>query len=236
MTVKHYYHPTMTTVLREFRNNIYPTNPTQRPSHILTELPCISNHFFGRSIELEKMYEMLDPNKDGRKGVVLQSISGSGKTQLALKYVDLHAKAYNHILWISAASEDEVETSFEKAARSIESADIPLSEKDSRLGVHAWLKSLDEPRWLIVLDSLDLLTLRTRQFLPKCDKGSVLITTTLADAKNYFELPHIELPDLDEESACDLIQALARWPRDPCGADEAAKGAFEVETNIAIIR
>lgn len=194
---------------------------------MLTELPCTSDHFFGRSIELERMHETLDPNRDGRKGIVLQSISGSGKTQLALRYVDLHAKAYNYILWISAASDDEVEASFKKAARSLEAAGIPLGGQDSRLQVHTWLESLDEPKWLLVFDSLDLLSLHTRRYLPRCDKGSVLITTTLADVKNYFRLPCIELPDLDEESACDLIQALARSSPVPHGGPTAAKRKSE---------
>jgi len=189
-------------------------DPKRPCKHTLTQMPYASEFFVGRSAELANMNSFLKPSRSGRNGVVLQGISGSGKTQLALRYIDQFGGAYSHVLWISAASADEVEASFEEAANSLEASgtSIPVLRSKGTGGdrsyVHACLSDVLEPNWLMVLDSLDAPSIHARRYAPTCDKGSVLVISTFADAKRFFRLPVIELPDLDEESACDLLGSL----------------------------
>jgi hypothetical protein len=162
------------------------------------------------------MHSYLRPSTSKRKGLVLQGISGSGKTQLALRYVDQYSGEYSNILWISAASSDEVRASFEEAADVLEAMGMSsavrrsMNRERDRSYVHAYLTNVLEPNWLIVLDSLDSLNIDARAYVPPCDKGSILVITTSADAKRLFKLPAIELSDLDEQSACDLLSSLIR--------------------------
>lgn len=164
------------------------------------------------------MHSHLIPSKNARNGFVLHGIPGSGKTQLALRYIAKYGDAFSHILWISAASMEEVEISFADAARRIAATgtDSPASATRNattdREYVHDCLEKHLERNWLIVLDSLDSPTPGSINYLPRCNHGSVLITSIRADTKDRYQFPGCEVSRLDEDSACSLLSALSNLP------------------------
>lgn len=171
------------------------------------------------------MHSQLAPSKGERKGLVLHGIPGSGKTQLALRYVADYGDTYSHILWISAASDPEAELSFAEAARTImATGSILPTAKSDRDYIHACLEKHLEPNWLIVLDSLDSLTIGSRHYLPEGNRGSVLITSTRADTKYRYRFSGLELSGLDEVSACNLLTSLAHLPSTKQSGLESTRG------------
>jgi len=186
--------------------------------------------FFGRSTELLTLHSHLSPSKNERKGFVLHGIPGSGKTQLALRYIAKYGDAFSHILWISAASNAEVELSFADAARMIAATGTNLPASATRNAttdreyVHDCLERHLERNWLIVLDSLDSPTPGSRNYLPRCDHGSVLITSIRADTKDRYQFPGCEVSRLDEESACSLLSVLSNLPSNKESYQECTMG------------
>jgi hypothetical protein len=98
---------------------------------LCSELPAATDAFCGRTMELLAIEEALDPTKQGQKGIVLCGIGGSGKTQLALRYIEQHQQFYTAILWINASTVEHTKQSFAEVADIISSnwpsRDLPLT-------------------------------------------------------------------------------------------------------------
>ena len=83
-------------------------------------MPLSTDTFCGREVELQTMTGALHPAKPGPKakpkGLVLYGIGGSGKTQLALQYIQTHRNLYKAIVWINASSAQDLQATFAEAA------------------------------------------------------------------------------------------------------------------------
>ncbi|KAL8909884.1 MAG: hypothetical protein Q9171_004797 [Xanthocarpia ochracea] len=118
--------------------------------------------------------------------LTIHGLGGTGKTQLALKYVKDHQDDYNPILWIDAQDEDSVRSSFERCASELQlSVDRTQTQGSSLLGsptvqaVLRWLysrKDTDEA-WLAIIDNADDVSWGIKKVLPKGQRGSVIITS-----------------------------------------------------------
>lgn len=161
---------------------------------------------------------------------MLHGIPGAGKTQLALRYEAKYGGGFSYILWISAASDVEVELSFAEAARTLATTGMRLpkpsgdNSRTDREYVHTCLEKYLEPNWLIVLDSLDSLSIGSLNYLPKCNHGSVLITSIRADTKARYKFAGLEVSRLDEDSSCALLSSLSDLPGNEDGGGKGATG------------
>ncbi|KAI4276581.1 MAG: hypothetical protein L6R38_005626 [Xanthoria sp. 2 TBL-2021] len=118
--------------------------------------------------------------------LTIHGLGGTGKTQLALKYVKDHQDDYNPILWIDAKDEDSVRSSFERCASELQlSVDRTQTQGSSLLdsptvqAVLRWLysrKDTDEA-WLAIIDNADDVSWGIKKVLPKGQRGSVIITS-----------------------------------------------------------
>ena len=118
--------------------------------------------------------------------LTIHGLGGTGKTQLALKYVKDHQDDYNPILWIYAKDEDSVRSSFERCASELQlSVDRTQTQGSSLLdsptvqAVLRWLysrKDMDEA-WLAIIDNADDVSWGVKKVLPKGQRGSVIITS-----------------------------------------------------------
>jgi tetratricopeptide (TPR) repeat protein/transcriptional regulator with XRE-family HTH domain len=109
----------------------------------------------------------------------LTGLGGIGKTQLAVEYAyRAHEQGvYTHTLWINAASEEAILTSFTSFAELLP-AFVASKETDQQKVVNAikqWLEQCPQ-RWLLIFDNADDLSLLQRYF-PCQGNGSVLLTT-----------------------------------------------------------
>ena len=68
--------------------------------------PRPSPYFHGREDILKYLHEELHPGRTGEaaemKVCVLSGLGGTGKTQIARRYMFLHEKGYKHCFWVSA--------------------------------------------------------------------------------------------------------------------------------------
>ena len=96
--------------------------------------------------------------------LVIYGPGGTGKTQLALRYVEDHGEKHSPILWIDAKSPETVLSSFERCAGALrlsvdrDSGRGPaLRESPAVENVLRWLEARDESdeEWLVVIDNAD---------------------------------------------------------------------------------
>ncbi|KAG8776165.1 hypothetical protein FRC12_001062 [Ceratobasidium sp. 428] len=138
-------------------------------SHTITSCPPSSGWFTGRIAELNQMEACLADGSEERRVFVLHGLGGAGKTQLALRFVELHKKKYQHIFYIDATSTTTIETDLRSIARDKKAGDDPS---------HAltWLAQQSEP-WLVVYDNADDASVDLGRFFPSCPHGRILVTT-----------------------------------------------------------
>lgn len=184
------------------------------PGLLCSELPEITGTFYGRVKELQEIRQALDPSRRGRKSVLLRGIGGSGKTQLALRHIQQDLQRYSAVLWVNASTREHAGLSFTEAAGIISSSwppDLPTvyrrDEADDVLKVTARLRSTRYYNWLLVIDSADELDKdELSRYIPTCEHGSVLVTSTRSRACNGFK-PNkpLEVQGLDLQSSSALL-------------------------------
>jgi Cdc6-like AAA superfamily ATPase len=150
--------------------------------------------FVAREKELSKMHELLHGHSN-RTCVVLYGLGGIGKTQLAIEYIRRHKEKYTAIFWLNANDQDSPKLSFRDVAQQVLKyhpstsllAGVDLDDLDQVVyAVKAWLDMQKNTRWLMIYDNydnpktpgnLDRSAVDIRQFLPRSDQGSIIITT-----------------------------------------------------------
>ena len=181
---------------------------------MFSELPASTGTFYGRDIELRKMEELLEPAKPGQKGVVLCGIGGSGKTQTTLRFIMNHKGLYSALIWINALTIEHTKQSFSEAADMIASnwpsRDLPMTYTGSSnwKKVITRLQKTRHSRWLLIIDSVDNLDLEDyRRYIPSCNHGSIIVTSTQNQASEVFRIPKLDVDCLDPQSSRKLLIA-----------------------------
>ncbi|KAG8706136.1 hypothetical protein FRC09_002554 [Ceratobasidium sp. 395] len=105
----------------------------------------------------------------GQRVCVLHGLGGVGKTQLAWKYVEMHANDYDHIFYADCTSKHTIDADLKRIA-------LARNVGDCANDALTWLARLQE-RWLIVYDNADDTSINLRGYFPSCSHGSILITT-----------------------------------------------------------
>lgn len=162
--------------------------------------------------------------------IAIYGLGGTGKTQLALKYIEDHKDEYNPILWIDAMDEDSVRSSFERYA-----SELPLSvnrnltqgsslpDSPTVQAMLRWLRSQKETddRWLVIINNADNISWGIKKVLPKGDRGSVIITSQDRQSQKLVdggcEEVRVDTMELLEARAL-LLQRL-QWDLDPVPQD-----------------
>ncbi|KAF9022130.1 hypothetical protein BDZ89DRAFT_1163411 [Hymenopellis radicata] len=174
-----------------------------------------SQYFVGRQdilLQLKSIFEI-----SASKGCIISLCGkgGSGKTQIALKFVSETQAMFKKIWFIDAASYITLNAAFKVLAKAIglEKSDFiqaaPL-DYSKPLEVDEWVKPVYEylsclqERWLIILDNADDPNLKLPQYVPQCIFGYILITSRLSD---QWASPNcrINCDDLSEKDAIDLL-------------------------------
>lgn len=117
------------------------------------KLPPVAAAFRGRDTELELIDKALMSEE---RAVVTQAIAGLGgvgKSQLAARYVELHAEEYEIVAWVSA-QDGGVADLARLADRVGVVASAGVSPADRAESVIAWLGEC-EHSWLLVLDNVE---------------------------------------------------------------------------------
>ncbi|KAJ6452195.1 P-loop containing nucleoside triphosphate hydrolase protein [Mycena sanguinolenta] len=165
----------------------------------LCPLPVSS--FTGRKDILQKMHQHFDSDQGSQHIFVLHGLRGSGKSQLAFKFVqDSQAcQRFSEIFYIDATNEQTLETDLENIVPAV----VGESAEDSL----CWLAGKQE-EWLLLFDNADDIHLDISKFFPHCTFGNILITT-----RNQELCIHASgssrVSDMELEDAKDLLLQLA---------------------------
>ena len=178
----------------------------------LTSFPE-ATQLVAREEELSRMHEQLQGHKS-RSCVVLHGLGGMGKTQLAIAYARQHKEKYTAIFWLNANDEESLKLSFRDIAQQVlrhHPSTSVLSSVDQKdldqvvSGVKDWLDSLQNAKWLMIYDNLDNpktadnpdgSAVDIRQFLPRSDHGSIIITTRSSEVRQGKQIQVQKLLDV----------------------------------------
>ncbi|QRV82813.1 kinesin light chain [Ceratobasidium sp. AG-Ba] len=133
--------------------------------------PAPTPVFTGREDIISQIAESISHGNRKRCVSVLYGLGGSGKTQLALKMVEVTHDMWSDIVFVDATTKETATAalaSFAKKKRIGESHENALN----------WLSNRRE-RWLMVVDNADDPTVNINQYLPAGTTGSILITTRI---------------------------------------------------------
>ncbi|RYO97915.1 hypothetical protein DL764_007239 [Monosporascus ibericus] len=191
--------------------------PDKSSPLLLSTLPQSTHSFYGRQTELSEIREALDPGQPGRKCVLLCGIGGSGKTQLALRHIEEQGHRYSAIVWINASTKEHASQSLSEAAVEMASRwpkDLPWThnrpDASDALKVTSRLRSTVHSKWLLVIDSAD--DTKINQYVPDCNHGSVMVTSTTVRACRGFSPgpgARIDVGGLDLANSRSLLLKLA---------------------------
>lgn len=182
------------------------------------DAPMSTPKFYGREAELKRMLTHLS-GPPGRKTVVLWGLGSFGKSQLALKFQSLHHNKKASQIWINVKALetftaykditiDVLEYEHDPAMPSVDTS-WPFTQP-SRLPLYQVKARLEEEsdlNWLMVIDGLEDLPARYRieQLLPRCDHGTIILTSTRSDLASIVKAPGIEVCELNEAAGVELF-------------------------------
>ncbi|KAI2831542.1 hypothetical protein CBS133816_2457 [Aspergillus niger] len=158
----------------------------------LSGVPAICN-FVGRNADLEKLARLLLPNAStSQKIVTLHGLSGIGKTQLALRFIQCHKEDFTAVFWVNAHTRESIVQSLASVhlpqSTDALTSDHPTHDEElegNAMDVISWLSLRGNTKWLLVFDGMALDSAEVQKFFPKSDQGSILLTTQFANTQEY---------------------------------------------------
>jgi hypothetical protein len=195
---------------------------SSQPSSSLTfndaPIDLLSVHFTGREKELARVSEILNGgHEDIPSRCVVHGMFGLGKTQLALQFAKsaYEDRRYSLIFWISATTIDKLNDGFANILNLIRHPrqHLLVDQRSKLTEARRWLEDSTSVTWLLVLDNVDVSTVKfIRNNLPRRNqRGNILFTTRtagVASALSYAagqEHQVLELGPLDVEDAVKLL-------------------------------
>ena len=141
-------------------------------------VPYVRNPYFtGREELLKQLHDNLAQNKAAAltQPQAISGLGGIGKTQTAVEYAYRYRDEYRYVLWVNAATRDELISSFVELAALL---NLPERQEKDQLkivvAVKQWLTTQD--KWLLIFDNADDLAL-VEDVLPSGGKGHFILTT-----------------------------------------------------------
>jgi tetratricopeptide (TPR) repeat protein len=181
------------------------TTPTRSPAQpvILYDPPDpYDNLFTDREKILEAIASFFTAEHRGRTAILaLSGLGGVGKTSIAKAYCDMSSNRYQDMLWLNASSRTMLSTYVNSLADQLS---LPNAMRENERQFFAackqWLR--DRPRWLLVLDQIEDMTL-IDLMVPPSSNGHVLLTMRKPNTwKGALDLP---VPSLDVEAGALLL-------------------------------
>ncbi|KAJ7260178.1 hypothetical protein C8J57DRAFT_1514884 [Mycena rebaudengoi] len=167
--------------------------------------PPPSRIFQGRRDILDKMHQYFAQDIGKRHVCLLHGLGGSGKTQIALKFLDeSQSDRFTDVFLLDASTAETIQAGLKNIAlsRSLGSD----HEEASR-----WLAS-SNTEWLLFFDNADDPKLNLFNFFPQSTCGNILITSRNPQLRVHAPGAHHQISDLEQEAAVQLLLASAAEP------------------------
>jgi tetratricopeptide (TPR) repeat protein len=156
-----------------------------------------------------------DAAHHGTKTVVVWGLGGTGKTQLALDYLQRHRNEYKATFWIEAGGKESIERDFMHIYRLLFDVHVLIGQEvkidDVVRAVKNWFSERCD-RWLFVFNGADAIDnkdasdyIDLKHFIPDSSYLQVIVTTRSRTAKDMSPLEGVEVGEMDESQAVELF-------------------------------
>ncbi|KAF8857571.1 hypothetical protein BDZ45DRAFT_744234 [Acephala macrosclerotiorum] len=162
----------------------------------------VNPHFTGR-LELCRRLEecLLSCSLAGfQQRFVLYGLGGSGKTQMLLKFANVHRQKYWGVFFIDASSKERATQSYLDIARA-------CNVKETVEDVKKWLST--KSHWLLLIDNVDDPAMDISSFFPPGTTGSIIITTRNPDLRKYSTVGSFKVGEMTQGDAMLLLRKVA---------------------------
>ena len=174
--------------------------------------------FAGRDAELGLIERAL---KATERAVVTQAITGLGgvgKSQLAARYLQLHADEYEIVAWIRAQDGGVADLAqLAEHLQIVEDSELAPAERAQR--AITWLSECEQT-WLVVLDNVESAE-QLAGLLPQGSCGRVVITSRDRSLRQFGALLTVDV--FDEDTATDYLVKRAARAHDKAAARTLAQ-------------
>ncbi|KAL4882635.1 hypothetical protein BJY04DRAFT_217130 [Aspergillus karnatakaensis] len=176
-------------------------------------------NFVGRENELEDLWAHLRPGQVSQNVAVVHALGGMGKTQLAVRFARAHKRHFSAIPWLSGRSQETLFHSLSSALWRLPGYEqfSPGRDdegvKNNAARVLNWLTIPENNKWLLIFDNVDQYCpspasgegdeYNVREFFPRADHGSILITLRLSKVGELGK--SLPLEKLDPPHASELL-------------------------------
>lgn len=177
-------------------------------------LPPLSSFFIIRKEALETISNrLLGAEKSKTQRImVISALGGSGKSQLAIKFARDHSETYDHIIFIDASSVESLKSGIVNCVKALDLRFNPASVNEA-LGLLAQPKGFISRNWLLIFDNADDSNIMLQKFFPKCDHGSILITTRNPMLGNLAPEHHLSLDVMSPSEAVEVLLQVVLGPK-----------------------
>ncbi|KAJ7480624.1 P-loop containing nucleoside triphosphate hydrolase protein [Mycena latifolia] len=179
----------------------------------INNCPPPSRIFHGRQTILSKMHQDFTEDQGRQRIYVLYGLGGSGKTQIALKFIDESASKFSDIFLIDMSTPETTDTGLKSIA-------VTKKIGDSIQDALDWLRS-KKNEWLLFFDNADDPKIDLHHFFPCCKHGNILITSRNPQLRGYGSHSHVS--DMEETDAVELLLRSAAQDLTPKNKDTATK-------------
>jgi hypothetical protein len=195
-------------LLRQSMENIF-TNPRDMKKRYF-EIPFDTNkRFVERPQILHSLEYAMGLTGDVRRGkerVVLTGMGSSGKTELAIRFAELHRDDFWAIFWLDASRKAQLTNGLNLIANTL-SGDCSV-ELDMALSYcQQWFTGQKE--WLLIVDNLDddeMIEAFRTAFLKAGIDGSILITSRNTSLSTFWGV--IQVGDLAMQEGRELLKQI----------------------------
>jgi len=171
------------------------------------DVPMDVNKNYVQRPELEsRLFDAIPPGNDSSARVALWGLGGSGKTQLALRFVMQHQRSYSLIFWLNGDSWAKLLSGFARMLR-LAGVTSPIMSNEAEMASE-WLQT--NTGWLLVVDNLDDSTVLHRlhdEVLRTNMRGLILVTSRNDEVSAQWHT--LEVSNMTNAESTELMGAIA---------------------------
>ncbi|OBT53876.1 hypothetical protein VE04_06248 [Pseudogymnoascus sp. 24MN13] len=183
----------------------------------------VSSLFTGRTELLSRMQTVLlgdTSSSKKQKRFVITGLGGQGKSEICLQVADLLKDDFWGIFWVGVDKPSTAERDFIATAKNIGSSVESIPEALQVLAAK-------QRSWLLILDNADDPDFDYQVYFPPGNHGAVLMTSRVAECRNYSPDAFEALEGLEEQDSKKLLLKAAglspeSWPSHDDQAKEVA--------------
>ena len=192
----------------------------------LQGIPIVKN-FVARDVEMAQLTEALLPTSTNllrRKVFILHGLGGIGKTQLSVEFSRASRKSYSAVFWIDGSSRERLRRGIADLTQRLPQHQLSegsrkytqnkTTDTDEVIeDVLKWMSQSSNDQWLLIFDNVDrefsvssrdAEAFDVREYFPKADHGSILITSRLVSLSRLGQ--DMKLEPVDEVQGISILE------------------------------